>query len=101
MMAGSIFYNCWAALIGFTIYFLANFRYGNPTKIIISSFIVAAISFIAMYLFRFLIGYIISTPKEEKPIKAKVEDEQPSNKENENPEEIAKVIREMLNDETK
>ena len=62
MMFGSIFYNCWGALIAFTIYFFATFQIVLPFKSLLGSFIVAIIAFFAMFLVRYFIGYITYTP---------------------------------------
>ncbi|KOY82701.1 hypothetical protein I6G82_13215 [Lysinibacillus macroides] len=115
-MFGSIFYNLWGALIAFSIYFFSTFQKPHtPLRIIISSFVAAIIAFIAMYIVRFLIAYILYTPEDNEEA---IEDEQDEGKErleeqnqetpvaqstvefqDENSEEIAQVVRTMMNRE--
>ncbi|MBO2534598.1 hypothetical protein [Rummeliibacillus suwonensis] len=65
-MVGSFLYNCWAAVIAFTIYFLMTFRsFNSPTSIIIKAFIAASIVFFLTYLVRFIIAFVLYTPPEE------------------------------------
>lgn len=116
-MFGSIFYNLWGALIAFSIYFFSTFQKpSTPLRIIISALVVAIIVFIAMYIVRFLIAYIMFTPeaneevdedgltdheldatdgaKQEAPaVNSTVEFQ------DENSEEIAQVVRTMMNRE--
>lgn len=64
MMFGSVFYNFWAAIIGFSLYFFSTLSKDVPLKVLIGSFIAAIISFLLMYAFRFAIAYILHTPEE-------------------------------------
>lgn len=112
-MIGSFFINCWAALFAFSIYFLSTFRDGVPSKVIIGSFIAAAIIFVIMYPFRLLLGYILYTPQDQDILEefgdtSDVSEEKnvvenPSNIDTKNssetPEEIAKVVRNMMNED--
>lgn len=122
-MFGSIFYNLWAAIIGFSIYFFSTLSDSQiPLNSIVGSFIAAAVSFIIMYAFRFFLGYVLYTPDDELFSSLNKENEQLReqlvNRENiggsasegntstmefndESSEEIAKVIQTMLlQDET-
>jgi len=112
MMIGSLLMNCWGGLIAFTITFLVMLgRSIFPEKILFTATIVSIVTFFAMFLIRFLIGYILYTPDGE-------EDEHPSQLgseplqdeltternhtstvefEDESSEDIAKVVRTMLN----
>ena len=66
MMFGSLFYNFWFSLIGFTIYFFATFQSPyTATRVIIGSFVVAIIVFFATFLLRMIVAYILYTPSEE------------------------------------
>lgn len=65
-MAGSFYINCWAALGSFAIYFLLIFQTARtPGEILIQSFTVAFVVFIATFIVRFLIGYAFYNPKSE------------------------------------
>lgn len=112
MMVGSIFFNCWGALIAFTIYFLTTVQHGNPVKVLIGSFVTAIITFIVMFPFRLLLGYISYTPKDVQFEEMDVySDISVGNRESntasstqekyadESPEDIAKVVRDMLKDD--
>lgn len=67
MMVGSIFYNCWAALVTFTIYFVVTLLQHTylPSQILLGAFIIALVTFVAMFIIRLFIGYVVYTPKEE------------------------------------
>jgi hypothetical protein len=115
-MFGSIFYNCWAALFSFAVYFIWAIQdpYAYPLPTIGASFVVAVIGFIAMFIIRYFIGYVFYTPKG--VVFSDMVDEQgdgvtvngnqnqfvPQNErttveiEENNTEEIAKVVRTML-----
>jgi len=61
-MAGSFYINCWAALGSFAIYFLLIFQSARtPGEILMQSFTVAFVAFIATFIVRFLIGYAFYT----------------------------------------
>ncbi|MEK4228757.1 multidrug transporter [Solibacillus sp. FSL H8-0538] len=64
MMYGSLLYNLWAALFSFSVYFVWALQQHLPLPVttIVSSFIAAIIVFIAMYPFRYILGYIFYTP---------------------------------------
>lgn len=65
-MFGSIFYNLWGALLGFTVYFFVTLNDAAiPLNSIISSLIAAAASFLLMYPVRLLLGYCLYTPDDE------------------------------------
>lgn len=65
-MFGSIFYNFWAAIIGFSIYFFSTLSDSQvPLHSLVGSLIAAAVSFILMYVIRLLLGYILFTPDED------------------------------------
>ncbi|WP_155590252.1 hypothetical protein [Lysinibacillus cavernae] len=116
-MFGSIFYNLWGALIAFTIYFFSTFQEPyTPLRVIMGSFIVAIIVFIVMYIVRFLIAYILFTPEvNEEAVEGDLEDNELDSTEgekqevpaanstvefqDENSEEIAQVVRTMMNRE--
>lgn len=122
MMYGSIFYNFWGALIAFTLYFLGLLLQQSyfPVSILIGSFIVAIIAFFAMYAVRYFISYILYTPEDKIFESFNLQNEY-NNQESENEEfqdgfpsddnlstvefqdetseEIAKVVRKMMNQE--
>lgn len=114
MMFGSVFYNCWAALIGFTIYFLIAIinPFAMPISTLIISSIIAIAVFLLMFPVRYLMGYIFYTPKEvafnEETVSQTEEItaiEQPTTEQkrtstiefaDESNEDIAKVVRTMM-----
>ena len=118
MMYGSFFYNCWAALLGFTVYFFIILQqpYVMPVSALIGSFVTALIVFLCTFLVRMFLGYVLYTPKEagfQKSLKVEGQSstseelqiplgEQTSTVEfeDENSEEIAKVVRTMMHSES-
>lgn len=65
-MFGSIFYNFWAAIIGFSIYFFSTLSDSSvPLNSLVASLIAAVVSFILMYAIRLLLGYVLYTPGDE------------------------------------
>ncbi|PYF07130.1 hypothetical protein [Ureibacillus chungkukjangi] len=65
-MYGSMFYNFWAAIIGFSIYFFSTLSGTSlPFNNILGSLIAAAVAFVGMFAFRFLLGYILYMPGDE------------------------------------
>ncbi|EFI70392.1 hypothetical protein BFZC1_01972 [Lysinibacillus fusiformis ZC1] len=116
-MFGSIFYNLWGALIAFSIYFFSTFQKPfTPLRILVGSFIVAIIAFLVMFIVRFLIAYILFTPEEdEEAVEGDIEEKELESIEgviqevpianstvefqDENSEEIAQVVRTMMNRE--
>ncbi|MEK4079355.1 multidrug transporter [Solibacillus sp. FSL K6-1126] len=115
-MFGSIFYNFWAALFSFAVYFIAAIQnpYALPLPTIGAAFVVAVIAFSLMFLIRYFLGYVFYTP--ESPVLLQTEEELPGavgketdktqavpqsdlpakEVEDENSEEIAQVVRSML-----
>lgn len=116
-MFGSIFYNLWGALMAFTIYFFSTFlKPYTPLRIIIGSFVTAIIVFLVMYIVRFLIAYILYTPEvDEEAVEGELAENDQTTPEgtnqeaasaqstvefqDENSEEIAQVVRTMMNRE--
>ncbi|MEY9969871.1 hypothetical protein ABH966_000233 [Lysinibacillus sp. RC46] len=116
-MFGSIFYNLWGALTAFSIYFFSTFlKPYTPLRIIIGSFVAGIIVFFVMYIVRFLIAYILFTPEDaEEVVEGEHEENESGNHEednqetptanstvefqDENSEEIAQVVRTMMNRE--
>ncbi|PCD83763.1 hypothetical protein CNQ87_05025 [Lysinibacillus fusiformis] len=116
-MFGSIFYNLWGALMAFTIYFFSTFlKPYTPLRIIIGSFVTAIIVFLVMYIVRFLIAYILYTPEvDEEAVEGELAENEQTTPEgtnqeaasaqstvefqDENSEEIAQVVRTMMNRE--
>lgn len=116
-MFGSIFYNLWGALIAFSIYFFSTFQKPfTPLRILVGSFIVAIIAFFVMFIVRFLIAYILFTPEEdEEAVEGDIEEKELESIEgviqevpianstvefqDENSEEIAQVVRTMMDRE--
>ncbi|MEK4424452.1 multidrug transporter [Solibacillus sp. FSL K6-1523] len=115
MMFGSLFYNFWAALCSFTVYFIWAVQdpFAFPLPTIGASLVVALIGFIAMFLIRAFIGYVFYTPEHiaysevdspsnVEPLHAEQQQFVPQNKrttvefEEDNTEEIANVVRTML-----
>ena len=65
-MYGSIFYNFWAAIIGFSIYFFGTLSDSLiPFNNLGISLIAAAASFIIMFAIRYLLGYIFYMPNDD------------------------------------
>ncbi|AJK88963.1 MULTISPECIES: hypothetical protein [Lysinibacillus] len=116
-MFGSVFYNLWGALMAFTIYFFSTFlKPYTPLRIIIGSFVTAIIVFLVMYIVRFLIAYILYTPEvDEEAVEGELAENEQTTPEgtnqeaasaqstvefqDENSEEIAQVVRTMMNRE--
>ena len=117
MMYGSFLYNCWAALLGFTVYFVIVLQqpYVMPVSALIGAFVTAFIVFLCTFLVRMFLGYVLYTP-EELEFQESIEVEgQPNTSdelkipsveqtstvefEDENSEEIAKVVRTMMHSE--
>ena len=117
MMYGSFLYNCWAALLGFSVYFFIVLQqpYVMPTSALIGAFITALIVFLCTFLVRMFLGYVLYTPEEvdfqealevEKQLKTSEELQIPLGEqtstvefEDESSEEIAKVVRTMMHSE--
>jgi len=106
MMFGSILYNLWGALIAFSIYFFLNFTApAAPWVIISKSFVAAVIGFLVTYIIRFLISYVLYTPETDEIVEEEKEEAtMPSSAtadefEEENPEEVAKAVRTMMEEE--
>lgn len=114
-MFGSIFYNFWAALLSFAVYFIAGIQnpYAMPLPTIGTALVISAIAFSLMFLIRYFLGYVFYTPEapvlsqteEELPVVAKETDKTQTvpqsdhttmEVEDENTEEIAQVVRSML-----
>ncbi|MGE7982604.1 multidrug transporter [Solibacillus sp. NPDC093137] len=114
-MFGSIFYNFWAALLSFAVYFIAGIQnpYAMPLPTIGAALVISAIAFSLMFLIRYFLGYVFYTPEapvlsqteEELPVVAKETDKTQTvpqsdhttmEVEDENTEEIAQVVRSML-----
>ena len=117
MMYGSFLYNCWAALLGFTVYFIIVLQqpYVMPISALIGAFITGFIAFVRTFLVRMFLGYVLYTP-EEVEFQESPEVEGQSNTgeelqiplveqtstvefEDESSEEIAKVVRTMMHSE--
>lgn len=117
MMYGSFLYNCWAALLGFTTYFVLALQqsYALPLETLLGAFVTALVVFLCAYPARLLLGYVLFTPEEvileqaenEKEIQEQKEELQipevdhPAMMEfkDEDGEEIAKVVRTMMQSE--
>mgnify|MGYP003462576188 FL=1 len=116
-MYGSLFYNCWASLIGFAVYFFIVLQqpYVMPVNALIGSFVTAFIVFLSTFFVRMFLGYVLYTP-EEVGFQDQLELEGPPNTneglttplveqtstvefEDESSEEIAKVVRTMMHSE--
>ena len=117
MMYGSFLYNCWAALLGFTVYFIIVLQqpYVMPISALIGAFVTAFIVFLCTYLVRMFLGYVLYTPKEVEFQESLEVEGQPNageelqiplveqtstvEFEDESSEEIAKVVRTMMHSE--
>ena len=117
MMYGSFLYNCWAALLGFSVYFFIVLQqpYVMPISALIGAFVTALIVFLCTFLVRMFLGYVLYTPEEvdfqealevEKQLKTSEELQIPLGEqtstvefEDESSEEIAKVVRTMMHSE--
>ncbi|MEG0448260.1 MAG: hypothetical protein RR595_00235 [Lysinibacillus sp.] len=111
-MFGSIFYNCWSALIAFSIYFFIMLpKDYAPSRILFGSFLTAIIVFFAVFVVRYLIAYVFNTPEESilqnddnDEVAEQDQEEQFEQKEkastvefqDESTEEIAQVVRTMM-----
>lgn len=114
-MFGSIFYNLWAALLAFSVYFFMTFQSSySPVRILIGSFVSAILVFLVMFLVRYLVSYILYTPEREENLIENELDEAVQDEDNlennqekkavnstvefqdENTEEIAQVVRTMM-----
>ena len=117
MMYGSFLYNCWASLIGFSVYFFIVLQqpYVMPISALIGAFVTAFIVFFCTFLVRLFLGYVLYTP-EEIGLPKSIDVERQSNTkeerqiplveqtstvefEDEGSEEIAKVVRTMMHSE--
>ena len=116
-MYGSFLYNCWAALVGFTVYFLIVLQqpYVMPVNALIGSFVTAFIVFLCTFLVRLFLGYVLYTPEavalqealdKEEQLKTNeelqiplIEQTSTAEFEDESSEEIAKVVRTMMHSE--
>lgn len=96
-MFGSIFYNCWAALFAFSVYFfMALNKPVLPSRILLGAFVSALIVFLVTFAIRFLIAFIIYTPED-------LVDEQMHDKEEEqfvDNNQLGKRLTEEFSDET-
>jgi hypothetical protein len=67
-MYRSILFNCWIALIAFTLYFVSTIYLTGgaaaPSKTIAMSFLWAAIGFVFAYMLRAFFNYILYTPEQ-------------------------------------
>ena len=117
MMYGSFLYNCWAALIGFTVYFIIVLQqpYVMPISALSGAFVTAFIVFLCTFLVRMFLGYVLYTPEEVEFQESIAVEGQPNTSEelqiplveqtstvefeDENSEEIAKVVRTMMHSE--
>ncbi|GLC87376.1 hypothetical protein [Lysinibacillus piscis] len=116
-MFGSIFYNLWGALIAFSIYFFSTFyKPFTPLRVLIGASVAAVITFLAMYIVRFVIAYILFTPEDSEELEDTKLEESKSDKDleeskesiaanstiefqDEDSEEIAQVVRTMMHRE--
>ncbi|WP_100403042.1 hypothetical protein [Bacillus sp. FJAT-42315] len=119
-MRGSILWNIWIMIAGFTLYFLLSFPNGEPLPVILGSFATATIFFMLMFVIRFML-FIAFPPdsfaaepvveeelstkeetqeeihEEEMPIKVE-KDGQAKRLEMTDSEKTAAIIREMINE---
>lgn len=109
-MYRSIFFNLWAALIAFAIYFgytiYQTNGFATPMPTLVYAILWGAFGFIVAYGFRYVLDYIFYTPKQaEMSISTEevgnFQSATTSTKEfrDESPEEIAQVVRTMLQEE--
>lgn len=65
MMFGSVFYNFWAALCSFAVYFIWAIQdpFALPLPTIVASLVAAIIGFVIMFIIRFFAGYVFYTPE--------------------------------------
>lgn len=118
MMYGSMLFNFWAALVSFSLYFLWAMQatFPMPLQTLVSSLVAAIIGFIMMYPIRLFLGYVFYTPEsivfsdvldetsQEDGMNTNSQMNRPKNSstvefEDDNPEEIAQVVRTMLHKE--
>ncbi|MEK4761523.1 hypothetical protein MHH85_14810 [Viridibacillus sp. FSL E2-0187] len=114
MMVGSILWNCWASLIGFSIYFFTTFQsFKTPTTILFNSFLIALVVFLIAFLVRFVIAFVFFSPQSEDLTLAEgglavndgqVKEQQTGQVHNnieEDAEEVAKVVQSMMLEDIK
>lgn len=117
MMYGSFLYNCWAALLGFTAYFALALQqpYAMPLETLGGSFVAALVVFLCTYPARLFLGYVFFTPEDVALGEVGMAEDEQGKKEglnipafdktstvefeDENAEEIAKVVRTMMHSE--
>lgn len=108
---GSIFYNCWIALAAFSVHFFLAMQspYVTP-HVLFGSFATAIIAFFAAYIIRYIISYAMYTPEPaagDDALSAQQQEDALNMQDNnstvefndQNSEEIAEVVRTMLNKE--
>ncbi|WP_203362328.1 hypothetical protein [Bacillus sp. REN10] len=54
-MRGSILWNIWMMIAGFSLYFLLSFPNGEPLPVILGSFAASAVFFVLMFIIRFML----------------------------------------------
>ncbi|QCR31821.1 hypothetical protein [Lysinibacillus sp. SGAir0095] len=65
-MYGSILYNFWAGILGFSIYFFYTLSDTSiPYTNLVGSLIAAVASFMAMFAIRYLLKYVLYTPNDD------------------------------------
>ncbi|AYC29264.1 hypothetical protein [Paenisporosarcina cavernae] len=101
-MSGTLLTNFWAALLGFTLYFLSSFPFTSPVKTLVASFTWAFIFFLLAFVVRFVIHYVME-PKTPEALE-EVEGEQllkeliQPNAEDATSEQVAQVVKTMLDE---
>jgi hypothetical protein len=114
-MYRTIFFNLWAALIAFAIYFgytiYQTNGFATPMPTLVYAFLWGAFGFIVAYGLRYVLDYIFYTPEQAEMSISTDDDATVQNINNtgatkstkefqdENPEEIAQVVRTMLHQE--
>lgn len=117
-MYGSILYNCWSALVGFSVYFVLALQnqFAAPIGILLGSVLAAIGAFILMFPIRYVLNFILFTPE---PVVLTVDEQKQANTEelniesqsllkqsntvefqDENTEDIAKVVRTMMHQDS-
>lgn len=92
-MVGSILSNLWAALIAFTLYFGLSYPFVSPFSTLLGSFSWAILFFLVTFIIRYSLNFVLQSPVElDEPIMAD------SEQVNYSSEEMATVIKQMIDD---
>lgn len=92
-MVGSILSNLWAAVIAFTLYFGLSYPFVSPLSILTGSFSWAILFFLVTFIIRYSLNFVWQTP-----VELDATNIPDSDQVNYSSEEIASVIKQMVDD---